>query len=252
VRRWTSSVAVIAPLVALACDAQVGRDFRGQPLAVLRGELEAEGGDLPRSLGIALLWESEDSDVLPGTVVALEPILPASFEMALHAAPPEEVWNAQVVGDDEAGAYSADAAIAVVDLDALPDQPGAIADVSGAVLATADRTNNQFRIVWADRAFDSNGRAIAAGYQVYREYGVGTCPSDPEVAACFERELAGGGSEYDAEDACWHFDVHSERLAIEDWRPKIVIAADRSFIRPWQNFPFCLEGLCPGGSCEGE
>lgn len=251
-RIWSATVATFLPLVALACDAQVGDDFRGPPLAVVRGELDAEGGDLPRSLGIALLWETEDSDVQPGTLVPLEPILPASFEMAFYAAPPAEVQNAQVVGNDESGAWSADATIAVVDLDALPDDPGRIADVASAILATADRTNEQFTIVWADRSFDSNGTPIAEGYQVWREYGVGTCPSDPEVVDCIERELAGGASQDEAEYACWHFTVESERIDLEEWRPRVVIAADRSFIPPWGNFPYCLEGLCQDGTCESE
>ncbi|HWM86796.1 MAG TPA: hypothetical protein VNO33_13180, partial [Kofleriaceae bacterium] len=248
-RTWSAAVATFLPLVALACDAQVGDDFRGEPIAVVRGDIEAEGGDLPRSLGIALLWETEEgSDVMPGWVVPLEPILPASFEMVLYATPPAEVQNAQVVGDDESGAWSADATIAVVDLDALPDDPGRMADVAAAVLATADRTNEQFTIVWADRSFDSNGTPIAAGYQVGREYGVGTCPSDPEVVDCIERYLASGATQYEAEDACWYFTVEHEYIDLEDWRPRVVITADRSFIPPWGSFPYCLEGLCPGGT----
>jgi hypothetical protein len=245
-------VATSVALVGNGCDAQVGIDFRGPPLAVVRGEIVGEADDLPRALGIALLWETSEHGAMPGTVIPVEPILPASFEMALYAAPPAAVQNAQTVGDDEAGAFSADAVFAVVDLDLLPDVPAPLGDVAGAVLATTDRTNEQFTIVWADRAFDSNGLAIAAGYSVWREFATGNCPSDPRVVECLERATAGGASPAEAHHACVQFDIEAELIKFEDWRPRLTIASDGRFIPPWGNFAFCAEGRCPGGTCEVE
>lgn len=75
-------------LVALGCDAQVGPDYEGEPLASIRGSIVREASSDARKVEARLLWLSPD--FVLGTGAAVRGEFPASFEMRLFAPPPDE------------------------------------------------------------------------------------------------------------------------------------------------------------------
>lgn len=243
-------------VVACAADSSSGGGDPSQagPPVIARVVVESASSPPGGDLAVALVWEVEDDSALIGSIVPAE-VNGAEVSLALDAIPPDEVQNAQVVGDDEAGAYAAEARVALVDLDALPGDVEAgdalaITDLGSAVVATPDLANHEYLLVWASEAFDSNGTPVDAGYQVWHSFATGNCPEDPAVVECLEEAAAGGADDAMAANECIQFEVRMKSVPLAEHVFHIEASGAGPVVPPWSgNFPFCLEALCGATTC---
>ncbi len=72
------------------CDAQVGNDYRGEPMARFEGTVEATNGSPPLPVDAALLWQPRGTATV-ATPIVVEKSFPAHFKMAILVPPPLDV-----------------------------------------------------------------------------------------------------------------------------------------------------------------
>ena len=112
-------VLALALTIPAACAPQVGDDYKGEPLASLRGVVLNQ---LDRSVGpleAVLVWAngSGEPDTITGDRVAVEGDFPASFRLDMYQPPEEAALNDFTIG----GEYPEESRIGVAYITALPE-----------------------------------------------------------------------------------------------------------------------------------
>jgi hypothetical protein len=79
------------------CDSQVGNDYPGQSLIVLKGAVNYRGGVPSGNVAAALLWHALGSSMpdtlASATPVKIEKVFPAPFTITIYLPPPTDVLH---------------------------------------------------------------------------------------------------------------------------------------------------------------
>lgn len=181
------ALALAAGLAAAGCDAQADRDYRGEPLVTLRGEVQGTPPLPP--LEAAMLWQrgpppSTDDQEL-ATRAPVEAGFPASFTIRLYQPPPpaaRRTLRAGEVSFARANAAAVPFGIAAADVGALPAAgPGAAygVDVDHWVVHLAEDVPPSSLTAWW------LGAALPAGYHLLDVRALDpACLPDAELEAC--------------------------------------------------------------------
>ena len=187
----------VAPVFAAAlaaCDAQVGDDYVGEPLALLEGTISvADSAEVPGDAIAMVVWHVwQEGDGASRTApVAIDGEFPASFELAIYEPPPAVTQFD--LGEEEASLAGVHLATGYVTVMPSADVAGDLSDVLDAALGI----ETEYLLVWADGGIPSGflrfTDAIQPGYQLFR---VVESPGQAEGEACLQASA-------DCFDACF-------------------------------------------------
>jgi hypothetical protein len=140
----------VAPVFAAAlaaCDAQVGDDYVGEPLALLEGTISvADSAEVPGDAIAMVVWHVwQEGDGASRTApVAIDGEFPASFELAIYEPPPAVTQFD--LGEEEASLAGVHLATGYVTVMPSADVAGDLSDVLDAALGI----ETEYLLVWAD------------------------------------------------------------------------------------------------------
>lgn len=181
-----AALAALALAAAAGCDAQADRDYRGEPLATIRGQV-AGTAPLP-PLEAAILWQRgpppsvDDQDL--ATRAPVESGFPATFTLRIYQPPPAAARRSLLPGEVSFARGNAAAVPYGVAADQVADLPTAQHPSYGVgvshwlVHLAADVSPASVTAWWL-------GAPLAAGYHLVRFEEIDpACLSPQEVDAC--------------------------------------------------------------------
>ncbi len=202
------TIALTLTCAALAaCGSVADSDYRGEPLASLRGTVTAAAGlTIDRPIDVSILWLHEDDDgdgdSLTTQSVTVEGSFPSNFELVLNEPPPEGVLS---VDEATGNAFVMGFVVAAPSGTDPYDLEGGAVSPAGAVI--------DHMLIWTRDGFAEGSRealyyggaAIGPGYQLMKVVTPEErLAANPALAECDDADFYAACPEpADDSDAAW-------------------------------------------------